>query len=573
MSDVNEIGVVETKLDDNHGHQGNGANGSDISKPDDIKIPEAVKELLEDIPGDKPFGIDASNDQEYFKLTMEVPKTIPDYKSWVELSQNILTEKSKDIKVAVWLCFAFYRVENISGLKKGLILILQLLKKFGNNLYPSEPLYRSKAIQFINTGRVTKLLEKEDINRTNAGDIIDAGKILNEIIIECEKLFSDKKPLLDSLQSVINTHVAAAEPLLKPSEKKNEIAASPVIKPGIAVSKSVGAPQEVVLTSEKDAVVQLRKVIAFFFEYDEEGTKKQRVPENYFIFGLSRQMQWTNLVRPVDNNGITLIEAPNKIIQGLIKDWFGNGNYDMLIARIENEFIKENSPFRYWFDAQKYLIDSLEKKGENYKSAAGDIKIQLALLLKKIPDLPELKFKDKQTPFADPDTINWLNNDVKVVLSSDGSGKSILPPILGEDFEQVNKEYEIIIKDIPENFEKNLLKMQSDLNVEDRKKGKFLRRLNLANYCFKLKEYDLARINLLELKDIIEKYNLAGWEYALCISVWQSLYLTNHEIISQTKDKDLAVELEKEQNSLFHEIAKYDGILAIKLLKLKQKER
>ncbi len=584
MSETNEAKTLEMnekekpesddiKVQGTNEKEVNGENKTEAPKTVEIEIPAAVQELLEDVSGDKPAGIDASNDEEYFKLTMEVPKTIPDYKKWIELSENILTEKSKDIKVAVWLCFAYYRAENIKGFRKGLILILHLLKKFGNDLYPSNPVHKSKSIQFISTGRVVKLLEKEEINKSNASDIKESGQILNEIINECEKLFTDNKPSFDSLLSVIKPHITSAEIILRPPEIKKPVSSTSVGQPGR--SANVNAPaQEVVLSSEKDALVQLRKIITFFFEYDEEGTKKQRVPENYFVFGVSRQLQWSNLIRPVDSGGITLIEAPNKIIQGLIKDWYSNGNYDMLIARIESEFIKENSPFRYWFDAQKYLIDSLEKKGENYKAAAGDIKLHLAVLLKRIPDLAELKFKDKQTAFAESDTIYWLNNDVKSVLNSDGSGsKNILPPILGEDYEQINKEYESISRDLPENFEKNLLKMQSDLNIEERKKGKFLRRLNLANYCFKLKEFDLARINLLELKEIIETYNLVGWEQALSISVWQSLYLTNQEIVSQKKDGDVAAKLEKEQNELFHEIAKYDGILAIKLTKLKQKER
>ncbi|MGB8317104.1 MAG: TssA family type VI secretion system protein, partial [Ignavibacteriaceae bacterium] len=502
MSESTEVRSLEINEKDlpekdgakvNEKDAGNGTNGTEALKSDEIEIPAAVQDLLEDVPGDKPAGIDASNDEEYFKLTMEIPKTIPDYKKWIELSENILTEKSKDIKVAVWLCFAFYRAENIKGFKKGLILILHLLKKFGNDLYPSNQVHKSKSIQFISTGRVVKLIEKEEINKSNASDIKESGQILNEIIDECEKLFADNKPSFDSLLNVIKPHIASAEILLRPSEIKKPVSSASVGQP--VKPASVNAPaQEVVLSSEKDAVAQLRKIITFFFEYEEEGTKKQRVPENYFVFGLSRQMQWANLIRPVDNGGVTLIEGPNKIIQGLIKDWYSNGNFDMLIARIESEFIKENSPFRYWFDAQKYLIDSLEKKGENYKAAAGDIKLHLAVLLKKIPDLPELKFKDKQTPFAEPDTINWLNNDVKTVLSADGSGgKSIMPPVMGEDYEQLNKEYEIISKDLPENFEKNLMKMQTAINSDDRKKGKFLRRLNLANYCFKLKEYNLAR--------------------------------------------------------------------------------
>ncbi len=565
VSDTSETIAVEPETANDV--EATGGKKTETPEKNEIEIPELVQELLEDISGDNPAGSDVSNDEEYFKLTMEVPKTIPDYKTWIELSENILREKSKDIKVAAWLCFAYYRTENIKGLKNGLLLILNFLRRYGNNLYPSNPLRKSKSIQFINTGRVIKLLEKDEINNSNAKDIKDSEQLLNEIISECEKLFGDKKPALDSLLGTINVQAKKAEILLKPREQKKSAAG----QPGTA-SGTKAAAQEVILSSEKDAVAQLRKIITFFFEYDEEGEKKQRVPENYFVFGFLRQMQWAQIVRPVDNNGVTQIEAPNKIIKGLIKDWFGSGNYDMLIARVESEFIKDGSPFRYWFDAQKYLIESLERKGEKYKTAVMDIKLQLANLLKRIPDLPELKFKDKQTPFAEPETITWLNEDVKSVLNSEESGgMGILPPILGEDYENINKEFEIVSKGTPENFEKNLLMMQAGINSEDRKKGKFLRRLNLANYCFKMKEFELARVNLLELKEIIEAYNLAGWEQGLCAAVWQSLYLTNQEIISEENNGESPANLEKEQTELFHEIAKYDGVLAIKLSKLKQK--
>ncbi len=565
--------AVQTEQQNAEAAESNSTNGTAVKAENEIAIPDSLKELLEDISGDNPAGSDVSNDEEFFKLTMEVPKTIPDYKTWIELSENILRDKSKDIKVASWLCFAYYRTEKITGLKKGLILILHFLRKYGNDLFPSNPLHKSKAVQFINTGRVIKLLEKEEITYSIAKDVKESGQLINEIIDECDKLFTDNKPSLDALLIAINAHVEEAEKLLKPPEIKKP-AAVPSAGKAAGSPGQKAAPQELVLSSEKDAVEQLRKIITFFFEYDEEGVKKQRIPENYFVFGVSRQIQWTNLKRPVDNAGVTLVEAPNNIIQGLIKEWFGSGNYDTLIARLEGEFIKDDSPFRFWFDAQKYLIESLEKKGNNYSVAIADIKLQLAKLLNRIPDLPGLKFSDKQTPFAGPETIKWLNEDVKSVLNSGGSGgANILPPILGEEYEPINKEYETVSNDIPENFEKNLLTMQAGINGEERRKGKFLRRLNLANYCFKLKEYELARVNLLELKDIIGEYNLAGWEPGLCTAVWQSLYLTNREISENENSDELKANLEKEQNELFKEIAKYDGVLAIKLNKLKQKER
>ncbi|MCX6151861.1 MAG: TssA family type VI secretion system protein [Ignavibacteriales bacterium] len=554
---------------------------------DIIEISEAVEKYLEPIPGDSPAGIDAISSEEYFKLNMEIPKTEPDYKKIIELCDAILLDKSKDLKIAIWLCFSFFRTEKMQGLKEGLNLVYHLLAKFENNLFPGNIVHRSKALQFLNTPRVYKLVEREDINKSNAAYVIDADKTLSQIIILSEKLFVENVPVLKLFKEALETQAEKANKLLFPPQKEEAKISTPTVerpvstpstqiveatKPQQPSAQTSSSIQEINLSSEKDAVTQLRKTITFFFEYNEEGVTKQRIPENYFVFGLSRQIQWTNLVRPADTDGATLIEAPNKIIRGLVKDWFTNNNFDMLIARVESEFIKENSEFRYWFDAQRYLINALDKKGGNYVFASNDIKHHLASLLKRIPDLPQLKFKDKQTPFADPETIKWINDEVKSVVSSDGTGGAmILPPILGEDYSTINNEYEAACKDLPNNFEMNVLTMQNKINSDDRMKGKFLRKLNLANYFYHQKEYYLAKVNLLELKEVIQNYNLDGWEQALSTAVWQSLYLTNLEIISKSKDKELISKLEKEQEELFYKIAKYNGILAIKLHKQKPK--
>ena len=517
---------------------------------------------------------------------MEIPKATPDYKNWIELSIEILKEKSKDIKVTSWLVFALYRSENIKGLNNGLTLMVHMLKKYGNDLFPLNPMHKVKGIQFISTSRITKLLEKEIINPLNTSEIIKSGKLLEDLTKECERLFPEEKPNLKSLNEVINTHIESANALLKKAEKPQEKPQEKLPeKPPETISpanpgtdstvKSTETkpvqPVQVSLGTERDGLIQIRKTIQFFFEYDEDGTKKQRIPENYLVFGLSRQLQWSTLVRPIDTNGSTTVPAPNKVIQGLVKDWYTSNNYEMLIARIESEFVKENSEFRYWFDAQKYVVNLLEKRGGDCTYAANDIKIHLARLLNRIPDLPQLKYQDKQTPFADDDTIDWLQ-DVKKTSGINGTGNiDVLPPIIGEEYDKINKDYVTACNDIPQKFEKNLLQMQNAVNNEEGKKGKFLRRLNLANFCIMHKEYYLARINLLELKEIIQLYNLSDWESALSTAVWKSLYQANNEIISHTKDNNLVTTLNFEQEELFIKIAKYDGVLALTLNNIKNK--
>ncbi len=62
-------------------------------------------------------------------------------------------------------------------------------------------------------------------------------------------------------------------------------------------------------------------------------------------------------------------------------------------------------------------------------------------------------------------------------------------------------------------------------------KGKFLRRLNIANFCYEAKQYNVAKVNLEELKIMIDDLNLCNWEPALSTAVWQSLYLTNVQLL------------------------------------------
>jgi type VI secretion system ImpA/VasJ family protein len=418
-------------------------------------------------------------------------------------------------------------------------------------------------------------VEKEKITGSNANDIIEAGEILNKITDESKKVFPDNIPILKSLREVIETHIGNAKKLTSQAKAEKSSADT---KGGVESEKQTAGtqtgtdrpkPQSAVLSkaapgSEKDAIKQLRQTLLFFFEREAEGDKKELVPDDPVVFGMSRQLQWGNLIRPIDNSNITQIDAPNQIIQNKLKEWFSSSNWDTLIPRIEISFLKPDSEFPYWLDMQRYAAIALEKKGGNYAQAAKEIKYHLAVLLRRIPDLPKLIFKDKQTPLANDETKKWIDDEVKPVLAGGSTTSILLPPVMGEEYEAINNEYKEAVDGLPGNLEETVQKMQQGIKSDERRKGKFLRRLNLANFYFAAKEYNLAKINLQELTKSITEYNLAEWEPALCTAVWQSLYVTNSKIDSGKKDSKL--EIEKEQDELFSKIAKYDGVTAIKLI-------
>jgi type VI secretion system protein VasJ len=336
------------------------------------------------------------------------------------------------------------------------------------------------------------------------------------------------------------------------------------VQPTVSVKEDIQQP--VKLNSENDNVIQLRQTLIHFFEYQIDGAKKEKIPESHFVFGISRQLQWGKLLRPMEKESITQIEAPNSIMQSNIKKWFETSDWDTLIPKIEINFLKADSPFPYWIDAQRFITKALEQKGGNYALASEDIKRQLSQLIDRIPDIHTLKFKDKITPFADDQTVRWIYDEVMSAPNrEDSKNQIILPPIMGEDYESIGHDYQQACSELPKNIEINIATMQKAIDTDNRRKGKFLRRLNLANYCMQAKQYELAKVHLTELRIFIDEYNLEIWESALCTAVWQSIYLVNKELISGRRDKELKMILEKEQIELFTKIAKYDSIVAIKL--------
>lgn len=544
------------------------------------EVSEFISEFLEPIPGDSPAGKDASNEEEYFKLSMEFQKSVPDYRNWIDLSYLILKEMSKDIKVASWLCFALYRTDKLKGFRNGLELVYQLLKKYGNNLFPENPSHKSKAIQFLNTSRVTKLFEKEEINKSNADEILKIDELLGLIAAESANLLPQNIPVLQALQDIISAHKENAKKALAPAAEKKITPVSqskPETKPVLTnITKEEPSPVKTSRpASEDETSILLRRNLTYYYEIIQNNETVERVPESFFAFGIARQLQWSTLQLPTAEDKITGIEPPNEIIRKLINDWFNSNNTDVLIPRIEVEFIKDNSEFRYWLDAQRYLVQSLEKKSGNYIIAADDIKYHLARLVNRIPEILNLKFSGGEISFADKDTIRWINEEVrnKATNSKSAEPNSSLSPIIDSSYEEITKEYNQAVNELPKNFESSFQSMQEKLKAEDRTKGKFLRRLNIANFCYEAKQYNVAKVNLEELKLMVNELKLNEWEPALSTSVWQSLYLTNVQLLFNTENEENKNLLEKEQEELFYKIAKYNGLLAINLEQQKHKRR
>jgi type VI secretion system protein VasJ len=556
----------------------------------EISIAENVRELLNPVSQESPLGKDAALDQLYFVLDMEIGKISPNYGVCIDLASSILREKSKDLRVASWLCFAWYRIEKISGFVNGLIMIRELLKQYGPALFPASPVYKSKALQVLNSARFVKLLEQEVVNRDNAGVFLEAAKAFEQLSAEVQRQIPQLAPEFKDLGRVLAAHAASADRILtQPPSKEaprptKDVSKIPPEKTGRETgpqekitgpgkdekkppAAAVPSAKDFQVASEKDALVAFKKALKFFFQEEKEDSKKFEP----YLYGISRSLVWGKLILPSGEEGVTQESSPDSSIMNTLQGWHANRDGDKLIPAVELNFLDEDSHFKWWLTAQRYVVLALEQKGGSAAKAAEEIKFHLARLLMRFPQLPRLKFNSR-VPFADDETLKWIDEDVKASLSQEKSAAAFLPPILGEDYEPINQEYMKACAELPQKFEENLQMMEHGLAGESRRKGQFLRLLNIANYYFQARQSSLAKVRLSQLMKKVEDYQLAEWEPALCTAVWEAAYIVNRKLIESEKDKEVAAVLEKEQKDLFSKIGNYNGVLALKLASLNSKK-
>ena len=551
---------------------------------DEIIIPDIVKELLEPITSDSPAGQAVKDSEFYFKLNSETKKPIPDYKNWIEWATEILKLENKNLRVAVWLCYAWYRTENMKGLYNGLILTLKFLQTYGDKLFPEEIDVRSRALLFFNT-KLALFLNKEKVDAGNARTVKDIAMVFQRIITESEHQFPDNIPNLIKIRQVIETFSKEAEEFLqKEGNVSSKEAKKEIPKTGSRENRFTNKTQTETtktgntesihtfnLTSSNAAVISLKAVLKYFFREGKDKEPVYKIPVEGYIYGISRVLRWSHVRgAPPDQDKKTQIEGPNKIRKDVLINFFNSKNWNTLIPEIEIDFLEQDG-FIYWFDAQRFVVQALEQKGGDYSEAATGIKLHLALLINRVPGLLKLKYKDGETAFANKETLAWLEDEVKNLIGG-STADEILPPIMGEDYDPISKAYEAACTELPENFDNNAQAMQQAIEGDTRRKGRFLRKLNLANYCFQARQYALAKILLTQLIQKFERYQLIEWEPALCIAVWQSLFLTNIKLVEFEEDTNKKNNIEQQQEELFKKIGNFDCVLALKLLNRKPTE-
>lgn len=157
---------------------------------------------------------------------------------------------------------------------------------------------------------------------------------------------------------------------------------------------------------------------------------------------------------------------------------------------------------RAWLDPQRLAIQSLEQLG--HLKAARSLRQELSLFLSDYPELPEATLAD-DTPCANRETRQWLKNE-----RIPGEGVRVLPPAPPDETPDAHVLALAAAKS--GRVEEAIRIMSREASQETSGRGRFLRKVQLAEICMTTGHEPVAYPILEDLASEIEKRSLDGWE-------------------------------------------------------------
>jgi type VI secretion system protein VasJ len=407
-----------------------------------------------------PCGESVRYEPEFEQLEAELSKLESlkaepvDWNTVVQLSSDILRDKSKDLLVAVYLCQGLLQTEGYRGLAVGLQIISDMVEKHWDGMFPAKKRLRARkvAMEWL-AEKASRYIETTPPGDSDADTVILAaktGRMLDGDL--AEKMEDDAPNLMDltrplkQLSEAFKHQQASAAP--PPAPEAQEVQATPGNAPqgessaaapepapsapppppvkqsappppaaskaskGKAVEASVGS-----VDSDADARKALRqlqdgvrKVAAFFQQ------SKMSDPKTY---RLARTATWLTIEQlPPNKDGQTQIPAPPADRCKQMTAQFEQAQFSSLVPDIEQTLARS----AFWLDGHRMVAGSLKSMGAEYAAAHETVVSELRHFLQRLPGITDLKFADG-TPFADDATKMWI--DAEVMAASSGGGESM----------------------------------------------------------------------------------------------------------------------------------------------------
>ncbi len=495
-----------------------------------------LEDLLKPISDTSFCGEDGSYDPDFEAARGEADKSSENnFNLMEETAKRFVLKKSKDMRVLGYLTWSMAMNSGADAFAEVVIGYCKLVTEHWEDIHPKRPTARSNALKWLNGERILALLG----GISTYGDyelLVSATEAVSNLSTFCDQKFPEGPPSFMGFAKFVKELAEKNKP--KPVEEQS--ATTSVQGPTVVTGPGV-------MGSVDDCFIAIQGAASFLAE--ENNT-------NPLPYRLMRILKWGPIVAsPPSTGGKTMVPAPNSSTLEAFQNLFQSQTWPDLAKNGEDAFSGDGMLF--WLDLQRYLCGALIGLGPDYIPCAKTIQIELALLLTRVPTLPDLNFDDG-TPFADAVTKEWIQTDVLTIMGGGGGGAA---PIKKKgDVGEEQKQASALLGE--GKLDQALNVLRTGIANDSNEKNNFDRKLIMAELCFKSNKPKISRALLDDLRLSIERYSLIKWDTELCVSVYylsQKVYLS----LFEGADEGMKSQFYEKALEMHSQISRLDPVLAV----------
>jgi type VI secretion system protein ImpA len=337
----------------------------------------------------------------------------------------------------------------------------------------------------------------------------------------CRDKFGDSAPTFSRLKAALEEVRRAVHGML---QKKREIEPDPVEEAPPAPEETAAetaAGEEAVAAAPAglDLNVAMRasaepadRAAAIAAVASAAAFLRKREPTSPAPYLMLRGLRWGELRTSSDP---AVLEAPHTDIRRQIKSLALGSRWKELLDAAENVMALPCG--RAWLDLQRFVVEACTALGQDYYAIAIAIRSELRALLRDLPKLLEATLSD-DTPTANPETQEWLRE--LMAEPSDAPPRPGGPrlPVMenGQDPGWQKKfidPYALATEAMRQGKQQKAFEILSkEVERQRSGRGRFQRKLQLAQICIQAGKDAIAQPMLDEIAAAIDTYKLEDWE-------------------------------------------------------------
>lgn len=467
---------------------------------------------------DNPVGEDVRYDPEFEELENEIAKLSSpvaideiDWEKIVRISQGILDQKSKNILVANYLCFALLRTTGLEGLAQGIHVIRDLIETFWEDMFP--PIKRMRArrnafawwsdkieaglagLETVSWPKAKRDILVEDLNSIDSflGENIEEAPILRRLNESITGLIAEEPEP--------EPEVPAAEGEAAPTAAETPAAGAPAAEAAPGAPKAPAPPSEP--AGEEDADKLLKQGLEFLAKV--AGVYMKTNKSSPISYKLNRIVSWITVNSlPPSDGAKTMIAPPDEQVIGILDGLYQSSNWADLLEAAESRV----NTFLFWLDLNRYSAESLE--GLGHAQAAEAVATETANYAGRLTGIEKLTFADG-TPFAGEETREWLRS----FSQTEGGGSSGGGGQTEREVEQYLSEAQKMVKE--NKLAQALGDFRGKLNHASSLRERLIWETAFCRLLLRSKKAQLVIPYIKEILQTLDNYKLEQWEPLLAL--------------------------------------------------------